>query len=431
MEQRRDRLAADPPPVLRAGDGPICVARAPHAVTLLGGDVAFGGALRLSVPGAGIIDAAARRTDGVELELSCDGDGLDGAGLRDALSPLVATAARRAGHGGGLALWIAGDVTTDGGASPVTLMTAVHRAATAAFGRRPDIDEQVEDLLAAAETVDPWVHVATVSSAMHDRAGRVLPILCQPDDVCEALSLPDEVSPVILSAGAGWWYPSGPRILRTAAAIAYRLIAERVGLVVRTGERGAPQAIDDPFFEGYLANVDPVTFASEFRDHLPEHIAGADVLERWGGVADDRVRVVAGETYPVRQAALYVLSEHKRACVAVDALTRTAAADARGVGRVLGAQLEQAYLAERGFEWSGLEAQYLITELRRRGPDRGVLGTRSSAFGGPVIALVERGDDGERALMEAVAAFEREYGRGVEVHVGSGEGATELPVLTA
>jgi hypothetical protein len=259
------------------------------------------------------------------------------------------------------------------------------------------------------------------------QSAHVTPVLCQPARALDALALPPGCELLALAAGdAAPPVPDPPAhaSFRTATAIAYRIIAAHMGLTVHTHELGEPQEVEDPYFEGWLANLDPVSFAATLRDALPEVQDGAAFLRMHGGVADPAVRVDPLAAYAVRASALRVIAEHQRACSAVDLLHRA---------RTRGTEVLEAFGA--ALETSGLEAKelgavaahdhFLVTELRRRGRSRGILGARASAIGAPVTVLLRTGAQagGERALQEVVAAYEREFGTSPHVLRGSSPGA--------
>jgi hypothetical protein len=175
-----------------------------------------------------------------------------------------------------------------------------------------------------------------------------------------------------------------------------------------------------------------VSFAAELRDALPEELEGAPFLLAHGGVADPHVRVDPSARYAVRAAALRIVAEHQRACAAVDLLHRASKGE-RATGS--GAGPDAAAALGAALETSGLEAKelgvaaardlFLVTELRRRGRARGILGARASAIGAPVTVLLRTGAQAgaERALAEAIAAFEREFGTSPHILRGSSPGA--------
>lgn len=422
----REQLRGHLPAILAEGQDTAFVARSPIGLDLLGGDIRRAGGLVVATNAADAVFVAARRAAGDAVVAASGGDPtrVDPPWLAALHRQLL----RRAGATTGMRLWIDPQVTpVRSGTLAASHAVAAARAMAAVLGLEPDPDAIIEDTYQALSGSDPFASRAVLRGLVSGTAGSLLPILCQGEQALDRLALPDEIELAVLFTDRSWWSARANHRFCVAVAMAYRVVAERVGMTVHTGERGAPQRIEDPFFDGHFANIDPLTFAANLRDHLPEHVLGEQFLERWGGIADPRLRIDPADTYPVRQAALYVISEHQRACVAIDALARGVRADGQSRARILGAQIEQAYLAERDFEWHTLEAAFLITRLRLRGAERGMLGARSSVAGGPVIALLERNEAGERSLAESIAACEREFGVGVHLRRGTAPGAAATP----
>ena len=90
----------------------------------------------------------------------------------------------------------------------------------------------------------------------------------------------------------------------------YRMIAAMSGF-------RAEQAVDrirvrDDRWNGYLANISPDEFGSQFEMKLPEHMLGEDFLAQFGGITDSVTRVHPDHSYPVRQATAHPIRENAR-----------------------------------------------------------------------------------------------------------------------
>ncbi len=440
------RLAADPTSPLRDGVGPVSAGVAPGRIDVLGGEVAFAGAFIAAQPTAETAIVAIRRGEDGRILLQSDtivAEGLQPrigvhptslplryeADLIEALSadaksrwiaPLVALVRRMVAPGAmpGLRIVVHSTIPRrEGLASSTAVLVAAARALTGVLDRGWADDEIVDAVLEIERFQRPTIDRAVVRAVASFRDDKILPILPQPDTTYEPADLP---------APLEVWYLQTPspvaadrsssRLIRVATGMAYRMIVSRMGLTVRTGERGEPQQVEDPYFQGYFANVDPITYAAEFRDHLPRELRGEEFLDAWGGLADPAVRVDPALMYPVRRAATLVVAENQRACSFVDDLHRTAPPGDVGVAASLGAALTASYRDLHEFGHVPREVDHLVRELLRRGATAGVLGARAAMGNGTVVALVRPSDEAERAVAAAVAAFEREFGRTAALH---------------
>lgn len=454
-----DRLARWVP---RLDDGPTgglgggaAAARVPSVTALLGGEVERAGTVAVHQAGgpAAVALVAEVRRPGVWVSVGGAAEAGPWWEIRDTPgeeaahglawlsvireSVITTTGDPGAARGVAIRLEIAEGEAAGRLASPAGEAAAALAFRDAFVALRPDATRCAEAVRCAVCAADPAVTRALLAATDAARGGagrgQILPVLAQPAESYPAGNLPAGTRVVLFRSGRER-DDGALRRVRTAAAMAYRMIAERCGMTIRTGERGDPQAVEDPYFDGYLANVDPVTFASELRDALPERWTGREFLDRCGGVADPTVEIDEDLEYPIRGAAIFALGENQRACTFVDALGFDPASRGAGAGdaieggspatgqagesgaddprpRVLGAQLEQSYLAWRELVPLDPDVDRLITELRRRGPARGVLGARPTWGAWPVAVLLggaAEDDAGERVLREVEAAYERE-----------------------
>ena len=192
--------------------------------------------------------------------------------------------------------------------------------------------------------------------------GAVLPILCRPASVADAVALPEGLELV------GW--PTGAA--HDVGGIPYG----RARAAAFMGKRMVETAAGRPWSWVSQLPRDAV-------EELPEMLHGQAFLAEWGATDDDVTHVVAGETYPVRSATLFGIEEHVRSVAALEAL-------ADGEPDLLG-QLMAA--SQRGYDAMGLghpAATAVVEEALAR---PGVFGARSSGggCGGTVVVVSERG----------------------------------------
>jgi L-arabinokinase len=116
---------------------------------------------------------------------------------------------------------------------------------------------------------------------------------------------------------------------------------------------------------------------------LPDTIAGAEFLDRWGGTDDTLSRIEPSTTYPVRAATGFGVQEHLRTTRALEALR---SGDIAALGPLLADSHE-------GYRRMGL-GHPVTDRIVAEALDRpGVHGARSSGggSGGTVVVLCDAG----------------------------------------
>src|SRR5213596_141304 len=141
------------------------------------------------------------------------------------------------------------------------------------------------------------------------RRDRLLRLRCQPGTIEGYVDIPDGyrcygIDSGISHAVAGADYGT----VRTAAFMGYRMIAAAAGL--RAVPDGSRVRVDDPRWEGYLANLTGPEL-SAVSDVLPEEMSGAEFLERYDGLTDTATHVRPERRYPVRRATEHPVREHE------------------------------------------------------------------------------------------------------------------------
>jgi len=143
-------------------------------------------------------------------------------------------------------------------------------------------------------------------------ANRLLELLCQPAELQGTVLLPAELE--IWGIDSGIRHSVGGadyRTVRTAAFMGYRIVAEVAGLSSKKTAAGH-LLIDDPLWNGYLANLAPEDFEREYAPHVPERMSGRDFLDRYDGITDTVTSVDPAVTYPVLAATRHPIYEHAR-----------------------------------------------------------------------------------------------------------------------
>jgi galactokinase len=250
---------------------------------------------------------------------------------------------------------------------------------------------------------------------------RLLALLCQPGELMGTVKLPDELQVWGIDSGirhavAGADYGT----VRTAAFMGYRMIAEIAGLrASETGKTGLVK-IDDPKWNGYLANVTPGEFEGYFAEHLPERLAGDEFLKRYGGITDPVTSVKPEVIYPVFQATRHPIYEHARVRTFAEILKSWGSIDQAAELGDLMYQSHESYSA-CGLGSSGTDE--IVRLVREVGIDNGLYGAKitGGGSGGTVAVLGNR--DAEKTVNELTEKYASHTGYRPIVISGSSPGA--------
>jgi L-arabinokinase len=240
----------------------------------------------------------------------------------------------------------------------------------------------------------------------------LLALLCQPAELRPPVALPGNVAFFGVDSGirhavTGADYGT----VRTGAFMGYRIVADLAGLPVRS-DRGRA-LVEDPAWRGYLANLAPAEWESRFRDLVPERMAGAVFLDRYGGTTDAVTTIDPDREYPVRQPAAHPIYEHDRVrrfrALLEDRLPSAHASDdtLRRLGDLM-FRSHESYGA-CGLGSDGTDA--VVALVRDAGPAHGLFGAKITGGGsGGTVAVLGRRDS--RPAVEDIARrYERSTGR--------------------
>lgn len=285
-----------------------------------------------------------------------------------------------------------------GVSSSAALEVAVMQAVTEAFDIRIDgrdkalLCQKVENLVVGA----PCGVMDQMTSVFGER-DRLLLLLCQPAELKELITLPRELMLWGIDSGirhsvGGADYGS----VRAGAFMGTRIIADV-----------------NADFSGYLANVSPAEFESEYLGQLPERMSGDEFLRRYQGTSDPVTSIDPQQEYAVRIPTAHPIYENARVRRFVELLERNEAYDELG---------ELMYESHRSYTALGLNSAGtdLIVELVRK--EAGLFGAKITGGGsGGTVAVL--GDQTSRAAVErVVASYAKETGHQPYIFNGSSPG---------
>ncbi|MGF1449192.1 MAG: hypothetical protein ACFB20_07220 [Opitutales bacterium] len=204
--------------------------------------------------------------------------------------------------------------------------------------------------------------------------GQLLPILCRPDHLHPAVTLPEDVSIVGWPSGVAHAVSGNPYLRARTATFAALALYEKA-----VGERfECPAAIPPAHF---WTNADRV---------LSDSMPGRELTQRVGALPDSLIKVYPDLNYALKASLAFPIQENARAEAALGMLC----AEPRSMDRDTMVELGQRlFEAHEGYSSIGLghpRTDAMVQAVRELGPNSGVYGARVSGggSGGTVVVLL-------------------------------------------
>ncbi|MFB3788819.1 MAG: galactokinase [bacterium] len=333
----------------------------------------------------------------------------------------------------GADVWIQSDVPIGKGVSSsaaieVAVMAALAKAAGVTLGNveLPTLAQKVENHVVGA----PCGLMDQLASYL-GRENRLLPILCQPDQVFAPAVIPDFVRFVGIDSGVRHAVSgSSYRDVRTAAFMGYTIAARLEGaspaLLRAARKKGDRSSLP---YHGYLANIPPSVFEIRYRDRIPEEIRGDEFLKIHGDIIDPVTAVDPGQVYRPRACATHPVHEHFRVCLFGRLLQSLGGEKAgpRERQTTLDAMGELMYQSHASYSACGLGNEYtdeLVEMARLAGPGEGVHGAKITGGGsGGTVCVLCSGVQGLRTARRIAREYAARHGIKISLFDTSGPGA--------
>ncbi len=242
-------------------------------------------------------------------------------------------------------------------------------------------------------------------------------LLCQPAEIGEAVKIPDGlefwgIDSGVRHAVAGSDYTS----VRVGAFMGYRMIAENAGLDINQVADGLVE-IHDSRWNGYLANVSPAEYESEFSLKIPVSISGQEFLDSYGGTTDTVTKVDPARLYAVKAPTEHAIYESSRVQSFAKLLESVTDDNVDNLGELM-------FESHKSYAACGLTESRTdrIVELVREHRGEGLFGARitGGGSGGTVVILARQ--DSRQVISQLAEQFGRETGQKPYVFHGSSPG---------
>jgi len=331
----------------------------------------------------------------------------------------------------GATVYIESNVPLNKGvSSSAAVEVAVMKAAAAAY----------EIPLAGVELAEAcqWVENVIAESAcgIMDQAasvlgdeGSVLPLLCQPCSPAPLVKFPEGlrcwgIDSGVRHAVTGIQYEAA----RAAAFIGFRMICDWEGLPLTLHKGGRIPRFVEPRWNGFISNISPSVFRSQYEDDLPILASGAEI-HAIGKVHPDVFTVIRSEVnYRVRACTRYAVEENQRIEMFVELARGAVPVESARTFRLMGDLMFQSHWSytECGL---GCDATDLLVQLVREqcGPGK-LYGAKITGGGGGGTVAVLGAPDAEESFRRVVKQYAQARGYQPYVFEGSSMGADRFGI---
>jgi len=308
-----------------------------------------------------------------------------------------------------------------GVSSSAAIEVATMSAIAAGFG----IDLAARDLAVLCQKVENEIAGAPcgvmdqmTSACGHER--ELLALRCQPAEIEEFISPPGDL--------CVWGIESGERhsvrgedygSVRTGAFMGYRMIANAAGLAANVEEDGVAHIADEKW-HGYLANVSACEFETFYSSGIPDRMAGAEFLERYGGTTDKVTRVESKRIYPVLKPTAHAVYENSRVR-SFAKLLRDPASCKRN--QQLGELMYESHASYSACGLGSLGTDLLVNLVGDLGARNGLYGAKITGGGSGGTVAVLGSKNAEAAVRHIAASYEQEMGYRPYIFAGSSPGS--------
>lgn len=275
-------------------------------------------------------------------------------------------------------------------------------------------------LLALCGLENRNIDLATAVALCHDVEYHVTRLPCGPGDAIAALSwqsahltqargypfrietplcIPDGVSFI----GLDCHYRDTRRIETFGRARAATFMGARLINAILDHEDGAAER-----HNGMLTHVSMTDFVERFRDRLPTKLPGSEFIARFGQTGDPWTSVESQFIYKIRSRTEHHIYENFRCALFASRLMHFGHTQDRQTLIETGELLYASNwsLAQR-YGMGSPTAERMVTLLRKRGAESGILGAKSAGrgCGGLIVVMIENSEKARDAVRAACREF--------------------------
>jgi galactokinase len=324
---------------------------------------------------------------------------------------------------GGARILIASRVPEGKGvSSSASLEVATAQAVAGAF----DISINPRDIALLCQKVENLVAGAPCGvmdqmTVVCGEADRLLALICQPAELRPSIPIPEGITFWGLDSGVrhdvrGEDYGS----VRVGTFMGYRIISDKAGLASYRKTTGGHLCVDDPKWQGYLANLSPFEFEESYSRHIPERVSGEEFIAQYEGTTDPVTRVDPDRTYGVRAPTTHAILEHHRVRLFAELI---AGAVSESQLELLGELMYQSHASYSACGLGSARTDLLVQLVREAGPKHGLYGAKITGGGsGGTVAVLGQPEAG-REVVALAQRYAIETGYHPRIFSGSSPGS--------
>ncbi len=332
----------------------------------------------------------------------------------------------------GISVYLESDVPLNKGvSSSAAVEVATMKAASYAYG----IDLKGIELARACQ----WVENAIAESAcgIMDQAaivlgqdGACLPLLCQPCVPFPPVTIPSDLAVWAIDSGVrhavtGIEYEAA----RAACFMGYKLICDWEGQKLSMEESYGISRYVDPRWNGYPSNIPPSEFRSRYEKRLPEVWTGKEYLRNADFHIDPYTQVRPDVSYRIRACMRYAVEDNNRIWTFVELIRSAAVTAAESTHTMLGELMYQSHYSYTECGLGAEETDLLVNLVRQEGIENGLFGAKITGGGaGGTVAVLGRSGAVD-ALSRIVHRYEERTGISPYVFEGNSSGADHFGVI--
>ena len=306
---------------------------------------------------------------------------------------------------GGLDILIQSDVPVGKGvSSSAALEVATLKAITELFNielidtQLPKFAQKAENLVVGA----PCGLMDQLASYFGDN-NKLLPILCQPDQLYDLVEIPQNLYFVGIDSGvkhavSGASYSE----VRTAAFMGFSIIAQKLGLL--KDDLGKQTQTELPF-NGFLSNISPSLFESNFERSL-NSMYGKDFVQDFGVVTDKLSVIKPDAFYNIKACTKHPIYENHRVKSFMQLLKSVNETNFKDILPIMGELMFQSHESYNNCGLGNEMTDKIVNMARKKGIENEIYGAKITGGGsGGTICLMVYGEKG----LESAKQIFKEY----------------------
>ena len=259
-------------------------------------------------------------------------------------------------------------------------------------------------------------------------ANHLLSLICQPAELQGSIKLPNDLAVWGLDSGVRHSIGAGDYgSVRAGTFMGYRIIAELAGFNVKLSDDYV--VVDDPRWNGYLANLSPSEYEEKFARDLPEWLLGDEFISRYGGTTDRVTQIDRERQYAVRAPAEHAIYESLRVKKFAELLDRQKDRTTLGDKMTMG---ELMYASHQSYSSCGLGSHgtdLLVELVKTQGVDRGLFGAKITGGGSGGTVAVLGSSEAEPAVLDVSHRYAAMTGHEPYIFRGSSPGSAAFGTI--